>query len=379
MMLLALAMLGLVCAALPAAMFLVNLRSFRGPRSGRHAEPEPRVSVLIPARDEADGIRAGVQAALDSKDVQVEVLVLDDHSSDATGEIVAAMENRDGRVRCLKSKPLPAGWNGKQHACYQLAHSASFDRLVFLDADVRLQPHALRDLLQYQERSQVALLSAFPHQQTGTLLETWLIPMMHFLLLGFLPVQRMRQHLDPAYAAGCGQLFVTSAEAYAQAGTHAAIRGSRHDGITLPRAYRKAGLMSDVVDGTDLATCRMYQNNGDVVRGLLKNATEGIARPGLIVPFSVILLGGSALPWITLLWAAAESRIGPAVVSVVALAVGHLPRSVAVWRFRQPAWGAACHGAATLLFVALQWVALLNRFAGRQVAWRGRVETEVSG
>ncbi len=114
----------------------------------------------------------------------------------------------DSRVRYVPGAVLPSGWNGKQYACKQLADAASHERLLFLDADVRLQPEALATLLAHQDATDVALLSAFPHQETGTVLEKLIIPMMHFILLGFLPLARMRASTHPAYAAGCGQLFL---------------------------------------------------------------------------------------------------------------------------------------------------------------------------
>ena len=210
--------------------------------------------------------------------------------------IVRQIASEDDRVRCLPSLELPPGWNGKQHACMQLSKAATFDRMAFVDADVRLAPNGLRKLVLYLDRSGAALLSAFPHQVTGTLLEKWLIPMMHYILLCFLPLSRMRSSNHPAYAAGCGQIFVTRRDAYIKAGTHAAIRASRHDGLKLPRAYREKGLMTDVIDGSDLAECRMYSSADQVIRGLLKNADEGIANAKLIVPFSLMLIGGSVMP-----------------------------------------------------------------------------------
>lgn len=387
MILLLLSVGALIAAAIPTLTFLANWAVFRDPRelvrdrrSGASGEdstskPPPRVSVLIPARDEAAGIRASLESILASRGVDLEVVVLDDHSTDDTASIVAELGRRDDRVRCVAGRPLPAGWNGKQFACSQLAEAATHNALVFLDADVRLHPDGLATLEAYREATGTSLLSAFPRQRAETWLEAWLIPMMHTILLGFLPIRRMRESRHPAYAAGCGQLFVTDRAAYRQAGTHEAIRGSRHDGVKLPRAYREAGLSTDVVDGTDLAECRMYQSTAEVVRGLLKNATEGLANAKLIVPFTTVLLGGAVLPWVILVCGLISGSTASIAISVVAIVVSYLPRAASAWRFRQPLAGAICHPAATTVFVALQWVALANQLTGRQVAWRGRVET----
>lgn len=384
-MMLTLAIVSLIIACLPALMFVKNLPAFLFPISARdvhagNAESYETsrlgvsrgVSVLIPARDEEAGIAASVAAALANQGVDLEVLVLDDHSTDRTAEIVQQIGDADPRVRYLKGAELPAGWNGKQFGCKQLSEAAEYSMFVFIDADVRLKPDALQRLVTCYESIEVGLLSVFPHQETRTVLEKLIIPLMHYVLLGFCPLHRMRTDSSSALAAGCGQLFITERDAYQQAGTHEAIRESRHDGVKLPRAYREAGLMTDVYDGQQLAECRMYHSAGEVVRGVLKNATEGLASPKLILPFTILLIGGSVLPVVLLVLSLAAGDSLAALVSGVAVLVGHVPRLIAAMRLSQSWFGALCHSPAILLFVILQWGALLSHLTGRQVAWRGR-------
>lgn len=388
-MMLGLAIMSLAVACLPAIMFAKNLPAFLFPvPSGKqetgvadnndaHKDKSlcGGVSVLIPARDEQEGISASVNAALRSHEVDVEVLVLDDHSTDRTAEIVQQIAETDSRVRYLMGEELPQGWNGKQFGCKQLSDAAEYSTLVFIDADVRLKSDALQRLITCYESTGVGLLSVFPHQETETLLEKWIIPLMHYVLLGFCPLHRMRMDSSPALAAGCGQLFMTKQGAYQQAGTHAAISGSRHDGVKLPRAYREAGLMTDVYDGQELADCRMYHSAKEVIRGVLKNATEGLAGPKLIFPFTVLLIGGSVAPVILLVLSLAFGDSAAAVVAAAAVLMGHLPRMLAARRLAQSWLGVLCHAPATLLFVILQWIAFLSHLAGRQVAWRGRTSS----
>lgn len=376
-MVLTLAVVSLLLSVFPALMFMANLPLFRIPSeiSGEDAQETPQISVLIPARDEEAGIEACVRTALLSEDVEVEVVVLDDASEDRTAQIVEGIAAKDGRVRLISGKPLADGWNGKQHACKQLADAASFDNMVFLDADVRLQSGALARLAAYRSANEVALLSAFPRQVTETWLEKWLIPMMHFILLCYLPFSRMRSDGSPSLAAGCGQLFFTKRRDYAAAGTHEAIRQSRHDGVKLPRIYRQKGLSTDVIDGTHLASCRMYQSTPEVIRGALKNAIEGIANPRVIAVFTVFLFGCSTLPVIATWCSYQQSNPVALGLSLTALAVCHLPRFTAAIVFRQSWLGAVSHIPATMTFLVLQWLALFNHLTGRQIAWRGRTDT----
>lgn len=396
------AWLGLAAALLPAAMFLKNRRLFLAPRQlavavgpngsgAAHRASEtsdggstapaappappvavPAVSVLIPARDEQHCIAAAVESVLASQAVTVEVIVLDDHSGDATAAEVQRIAADDDRVRLVSGQPLPAGWNGKQFACYQLSQLAKYDCLLFMDADVRLSPAALADLLGCLEAGRMGLLSLFPRQRTGSWLECWLIPLMHVILLGYLPLERMRRSRHPAYAAGCGQLFLTRQAEYQLAGTHRAIAASRHDGLKLPAAYRRAGLATDLADGTELASCRMYRSAGEVIRGLLKNADEGIASPRRLIPFTLLLLGASLWPVVTLALAWQADRPVAIAVSGLAITLGHFPRIVAAAQFRQSSYGVLFHIAAVTLFVGLQWVAFFAKALGQKPAWKGR-------
>ena len=144
--------------------------------------------------------------------------MLDDASTDGTGEVVKRIAAADPRVRLVRGRPLPPGWCGKQHACAQLAEAATHDTWVFLDTDVLLAPDAVRRCVAFLDTSRAALVSGFPRQLTGSFLEWLLLPLIHFVLLGFLPVARSRIDNAPGLAAGCGQLFAMRRVDYLQAG-----------------------------------------------------------------------------------------------------------------------------------------------------------------
>lgn len=341
-------------------MTLWNMRLFRTPAmaSAHHA-----VSVLIPARNEEANIADAVAAVLASESVILEVVVLDDGSTDATGAILAGIT--DPRLRVATGGTLPAGWSGKQHACMKLAGLAQHELMVFVDADVRLAPDALSRMTGFMQRHDVGLASGFPRQITRTWSEQLLLPLIHFLLLGFLPMAQMRRSLAPGLGAGCGQLFIARRSAYQRMGGHAAIRASLHDGLTLPRAFRHAGFRTDLFDATRFATCRMYSNVAQVWEGLGKNATEGMAKPIPLVFWTAILAGGQILP-------AALMILAPTTAALLALILTIGLRLILAARFRQSEVSAVLHplGIAGLLIV--QWAALIRSLRGRPATWRGR-------
>jgi hypothetical protein len=381
-----LAFIALGLAAIPCALFVVNLLFYRSlPHSRRRGETEEscdatrppphvggyEVSVLIPARNEETNIRATLESVLANRGADFEVVVLDDHSTDRTTEIVNEFASRESRVRLEFAPPLPAGWCGKQHACHVLAQRAHAPLLVFLDADVRLAPDALVRLTAFMRSRQAALASGVPRQVLGTFSERLLIPQIHFILLGYLPMLFMRWTCRPAFSAGCGQLFVARRDAYETTGGHAMIRDTLHDGVKLPRLFRRAGFRTDLFDATDIASCRMYHTNGETWRGLGKNATEGLAAPGTILPMSLLLFGGQVLPFLL-------AALGP-VVSASALtatwlacAFAYLPRLLAVPLFRQPLGSAWLHPLGVLMLLAIQWQALVRQFSGKPSVWKGR-------
>jgi glycosyltransferase involved in cell wall biosynthesis len=334
------------------------------------------VSVLVPARNEEAAVGRLCADVLASTGVDLELVILDDSSTDRTAAIVAAVAARDARVRLVSGPPLPPGWCGKQHACWQLAQAARHDTWVFLDVDVAPAPDAIARAVAFLDASGAGLVSGFPRQQTSCLLDWLLLPLIHFILLGFLPLARSRTVTTPSLAAGCGQFFVTRRRDYEAAGGHAAIRASLHDGVKLPRAYRRAGLATDVFDAVPLASCRMYDRDADVWRGLAKNATEGVGAPATIVPFTILLAGGQILPFGLGAAGLAGGFLGwprwGVAATLAAVALAWLPRLLEAVRFRQSVSSAIAHPLAVAVFLAIQWTALVRKALGCSTSWRGR-------
>jgi hypothetical protein len=214
------------------------------------------------------------------------------------------------------------------------------------------------------------------------------------VLLGFLPMRWMQKTTKPAYAAGCGQFLLAERTAYFACEGHAAIRETRHDGLRLPQLFRRHGYRTDIFDLTELAEVRMYDSTGAVWNGLAKNATEGIATPARIAPFTVMLVLWQIFPvFLAAAWLAvcvSVRMVGatfdqPALAAVVsaaialALAASYLPRLLAVRRFRQPLASALLHPLGVTLLLLVQWYALTRQISGRPVAWRARSYSSESG
>jgi hypothetical protein len=372
------------CAAVPALLYLWNSFLFREPPGlpARCAEAQrlPGISVLIPARNEELGVAACVESVLASRHVELEVIVLDDHSTDRTADIVREIAANDSRLRLEMAPALPVGWCGKQAACFALSKHARHDVFAFLDADVRLHPDALARMAMFLKESGAELVSGFPRQETGTLLEKLLIPLINWLLLCWLPLWGMRRFRWSAFGAGCGQFFLTSRAAYEKVGGHSSVKASLHDGLMLPRAYRREGFFTDVCDLTNLATCRMYRSASAVWNGLAKNAREGMAATGQIGFWTVVLLCGQVLPPVLLLVSLIASWWDESRILAWAVMFSVLVRGRLAARNGRPIGEAATQPLGVLLLLAVQWYAVFREVMGKPVGWKGRaVPTACTG
>lgn len=366
-----LSIVSLGLALLPCALYFANIRLFRPPPEAA-VHFEPSISVMIPARNEAVGIESCLRSVLANTGVLLEVIVLDDHSTDNTAEIIESISRTDSRVRLESANQLPAGWSGKQHACFELSKKATFDVFIFLDADVRLSSDCLSRLCAFQRSTGAALVSGFPKQETVTFFEKLLIPLIHWLLLGFLPLSKMRFELRPSLGAGCGQLFLTNRNSYQKAGGHETIKTSFHDGLQLPRAYRRAGLKTDLCDITELANCRMYTTARQVWNGLAKNAREGIGKPTLLPIFTIIFLMGQTLPVAWLIASLISKSYGLLALNTFIIGLTMAPRIDSMFRFSQPVISALLHSVGIVVLLSIQFYANLRVLTGNPIAWKGR-------
>lgn len=371
---------GALVSSIALTMTVINLGIYRraaplapGAAPDTPAPAAPTVSVCVPARNEERNVEAIVRCVLASRGTAVEVLVYDDQSTDATPRILAALSAEDARVRAVPTQPLPEGWNGKQWGCERMGQAARGEWLLFTDADVRLAPDCLARAVAEAGRLRAALLSTLPREETVTFLERLVVPLIHWMLFSWLPMPRMRTTDDPATSAGCGQFLLVRREAWHAAGGHAAFRDSMHDGIRLPRNVRRAGLHTDLYDGSDGVRCRMYHDAGSTWRGFTKNAYEGLGSPAVLAVFTLLEAGGILLPWAWLAaaaWQGGAAR-GPVVLAIFAVVAQLVQRTLLAVRFRQPWECVALHPVTIALLLAIQWRSWWLHVTKRR-AWRGR-------
>lgn len=341
--------LGAALAIAGAAHATVNARLLRRPVDGA---VRSRVSVLVPARDEAERIAACV----DSIDGADEVLVLDDGSRDATSALARAHG-----ARVIAGAPLPAGWLGKPHACAQLAAAASGEVLVFVDADVRLRPGAVRAAVHLLESSGLDLVAPHPRQETGTLSERLVQPLLQWSFLTTLPLRVAERSARPSLSAANGQFLVVRRAAYERAGGH--VPDAVLDDLALVRAIKRSGGRGIVVDGRSLATCRMYTSWAQLRDGYEKSLWAAFGGPA----GSAAVIGALGLAYVVPAVAALRgSRVG-----MVGYLAGVLGRMVSAQRTGGRVLDSFAHPVSIALFGYLTARSHVQHKRGR-LAWKDR-------
>lgn len=348
-------------------------------RLGQFPPPSifPRVSLLVPARNEARSIEGCVRGLLAQTYSAFEVVVLDDESTDGTGEILERLASEDARLRIIHGRPLPAGWLGKNWACQQLSQAASGEFLLFTDADTCHDPLMLQDAMAAAIATHADLLSGMPHQQVKTWGEQLLVPILAWSFMAFIPIGLAERVRAAFLSVSIGQFLLFRRSAYDASGGHAAVRNKVVEDFELARNIKTAGLQWRFVDATSRIYCRMYHNFREVFDGLSKN---------LFVVFGNIFffaLAWSALvisflePQLILLLALLDVPLPGKLVPLSVLAIGQaiLLWGLTDWRFGFPLKQAALYPITIVLSVFIGLRSMFAHTFKRGVTWKGRAVT----
>ena len=246
----------------------------------RHAIPKlpacnrelelPRLSVVIPARDEARAVGRAVKSLLSQDYPDLELIVVDDRSSDATGAVVGELATHDSRIRAIRVTELPAGWLGKNHALWRGAERARGEWLLFTDADVVFAPGALRRAVGYAVTEGLDHLTLAPRLAArGLALRAFVA----FFAYAFIALWGAYLANDPksARGVGIGAFNLVRRSAYERIGTMRALSLRPDDDIRLGRRLRGFGFRQRVLNGNDLLSVEWYPSLGAAISGLEKS------------------------------------------------------------------------------------------------------------
>jgi chlorobactene glucosyltransferase len=373
-------LLALPWAIVPAALAW-RLRDSRSLDEESAAAPAdaPTLSVVVPARDERRNVGRLVRSVLASTYPRLELVLVDDHSTDGTADVARAAAGGDGRLTIVTPPPLPDDWFGKQWACAAGAAAASGELLLFTDADTAHGPELHARAVNRLLADDAALLTVAGTQELGSFWERLVQPQVFQLILSrYGGTERVNRSPRPLDKIANGQFLLFRRAAYERLGGHAAVRHTVAEDLALAQRCAALGGRVVLVLGERHLSTRMYASLAELVRGWRKNVFAGgrdampLGRAGravypLLLPLPPLL---ALAPLVALLLAALG--LAPAAAGVWGAVAGGL--LLAYWAVVYHSLGLSpLHalgyplGAAVLL-----WIVVTATVRGRRVAWKGR-------
>ena len=345
----------------------------RKSQSDRQPERTPKVSVLVPTRNEERNVEPCIRSLLAQEYTDFEIIVLDD-SEDQTPDILRSLAS-DSRLHLLTGRPLPPGWIGKSWACHQLANAAAGELLLFTDADTLHHPSMLRDAAATLYARGLDFLSAIPRQLLHTWAERLVIPVLPWSLHTFFPIGLARRLRIPALSTAAGQFMLFRKEAYVVIGGHKKVRRSVLDDVSLAQQVVRNGLSWTLMDANARTSVRMYRSFKEVWDGLSKNlfAIFGYNLPFFCFVWAWLFWVAWEPPLLLVLRATRALSIPAEIVTPAALATG---LCLLLWlisdlRFRIPLIQAALHPVTMLLMLFIAARSVTWHALGRGT-WKGR-------
>ncbi len=335
----------------------------------------PFVSVLVPARNEARSIEACVRSLCTQSYPKFEVIVLNDHSTDQTGDILSRLQSEFPMLRVVSGKALPHGWVGKCWACFQLSKYAEGELLLFTDADTIHSADTLQRAVRSLEETHADMLSLVPYQTLGSFWEQVIVPLVHVLIMCFLPMRMIWNSRNTAFSFANGQFILFRRSMYEQIGGHEAVKSNIVEDVWLVRATKRAGGKVMVMNGVDAVQCRMYQNLSEAFRGFSKNLFAGLGYNAVaMLSVCAVMFLCFVLPFYFVLMSLFEGvfSLEPFWLPLMQIGLAILMRFLIALKFRLNPLYALLHGLSIVMFIAIALNSMRWIYFGGGAEWKGR-------
>jgi chlorobactene glucosyltransferase len=320
------------------------------------------VSILIPARNEEVNIVSCLESITSQQNI-IEVLVYNDHSTDETGALVKSFRQTHPLVRLIEPIDLPAGWTGKNFACYQLASHAKGEWLLFADADARFSEGAVAGMLSEAVNRKASFVSCWPGLEMRSFWEKLLMPLLNFFVFSTYPAPISFKHDMPSLGIAHGACIMMNRDVYHKIGGHSRVSNQIFEDTQLARLWREEKERSLCFDGQNIVKVRMYETLGEIWLGFQKNFYPGFKSSLSFWLFIIMHASLFLIPF--LLFYISQYLL------FMAFSVW-LMRILLALRFKHPVWSALLHPLSESLLLALAISSWWQCISGKGVLWKGR-------
>ena len=366
---------------LPQLITYFRLRNSRSldDESAEAPADAPLVSVIIPARNEAHNIARCVASILASSHPRLELIVVDDHSTDDTARIGVSAARGDERFRVVTNPDLPEGWFGKQWACTTGAAAARGEILLFTDADTFHSPDLLTRSVNAIRRTSADMFTVAGRQELGGFWEKIVQPQMFSILsMRYGGTESVNNARRATEKIANGQCIFFTRSAYDELGGHGSVRSVVAEDLMLAQTVFARGRKLVLMLGVDQLSTRMYTSLPELVNGWRKNVfAAGIDSAPfgvigrLLFPFALLTPPVMQLLPVAVLLLAALGLVsgGLAAWSLIATIATVIWWLIVYYQVDEPLWYAFAYplGALVLLYVFTGAI-----IRGRRVSWKGR-------
>ncbi len=334
----------------------------------------PLISVLVPARNEEDNIKRCLLSLMKQDYKNIEILVLNDNSTDNTAGIVSGLARKDKRITLHHGKPLEKGWLGKSFACYQLSKFAKGKYLVFTDADTLHFPNSIGSSVACLLKYKVDALSVFAKQIMVTIHERMMVPAGNYMIFWFLPLILIRKAKSALFCTAIGQFMLFKKEVYEKIGGHKAVKSRILEDVIISKQVKKCGYKFMIFDGRHSLYCRLYHNFSEVVKGYSKilfaafGFNAYMMLTAILFVSAIFLLPFIMLP-ISILFDWAQIHINLMIIQVIMI---FITRVIFTFRYRSKAIDAFLHPLAFIYLIAIAITSVFQVKYGAGIYWKGR-------
>ena len=344
-------------------------------KTAEGVSPLPFVSILVPARNEEENIRACLTSLLKQDYPDYEIIVIDDRSTDRTPQILAEFSPSPNLLKIIHLSELPSGWTGKTHALHEGSKEARGEWFLFTDADTIHQPWSLKTAITYSLERNLDLLSLYPQSKNPSFWEKITQPLGGGILNIWYPFEQVN---NPGYrtAFANGQYILVKKACYSEIGGHQGVKAELLEDVALAEKAKEKNKNIRMAYGFNLFSTRMYKNFPEIWRGWRRIFKVLLGKRKSYYPISLVLLFLlSLLPFILVFDVSLLSKGGlwTIIYLINILEIVFLYLSVGfMYRLSKnnPVW-ALFHPLGCLIMVGIIVDALFREIFKRPINWRG--------